>query len=209
MASFTLEREFRRSYLMRLREQFANSTLSDIAQHDALTGLENRRALDLAFAAVASNGHRGDDIAVVLLDIDHFKAYNDALGHPAGDDALRQVANALHKGRRTSADRVFRYGGEEFLLFLPQTPLDEAVALAERLRRRIEALDIPHPKTTKRVVSASFGVASTRISDQTGTVKLVASADKALYAAKRNGRNQVWPPLLRGACAVPKASSER
>src|SRR5690606_12857497 len=121
------------------------------------------------------------------LDIDHFKAYNDALGHMAGDEALRQVAQALRGGLRAGTDRAFRFGGEEFLLLLRRTTLSEAVALAERLRRRIEAAAIPHPKTGGRPVTASFGAAAARTGGGIGSDELVAGADAALYAAKRSG----------------------
>jgi diguanylate cyclase (GGDEF)-like protein len=160
-----------------------------------MTGLENRRSLDLAFGAIARDANRGEDVAVVLLDIDHFKAYNDTLGHMAGDEALRAVARELRAGLRAGTDRAFRFGGEEFMLLLRRTSLSEAVLLAERLRRRIEAAELPHPRAEGAVVTASFGVASARTGGEIGSDELVAGADAALYAAKRSGRNRVWPPL--------------
>lgn len=195
VACWTLERETRRAYVLRLKERLLNTELDDISRHDPMTGLENRRSLDLAFGAVARDANRGEDIAVVLLDIDHFKAYNDTLGHMAGDEALRIVARELRGGLRAGTDRAFRFGGEEFLLLLRRTSLSEAVMLAERLRRRIEAAALPHPRAEGAVVTASFGVASARTGGEIGSDELVAGADAALYAAKRSGRNQVWPPL--------------
>lgn len=195
VATWLLERETRQAYLLRLKERLLNTALDDMSRHDPMTGLENRRALELAFAAIDRDANRGEDIAVVLLDIDHFKAYNDALGHMAGDEALRQVARELRAGLRAGTDRAFRFGGEEFLLLLRRTSLSEAVSLAERLRRRIEAAGLPHPRGEGMVVTASFGAASARNGGDIGNDELVAGADAALYAAKRNGRNQVWPQL--------------
>ncbi|MDP3316912.1 MAG: GGDEF domain-containing protein [Devosia sp.] len=195
VATWLLERETRQAYLLRLKERLLNTALDDMSRHDPMTGLENRRALELAFAAIDRDANRGEDIAVVLLDIDHFKAYNDALGHMAGDEALRQVARELRAGLRAGTDRAFRFGGEEFLLLLRRTSLSEAVSLAERLRRRIEAAALPHPRGEGMVVTASFGAASARTGGDIGNDELVAGADAALYAAKRNGRNQVWPQL--------------
>lgn len=195
VAAWLLERESRQAYLLRLKERLLNSALDDMSRHDPMTGLENRRALELAFGAIARDAHRGEDIAVVLLDIDHFKDYNDALGHMAGDEALRLVARELRAGLRAGTDRAFRFGGEEFLLLLRRTSLSEAVMLAERLRRRIEAAALSHPRADGTVVTASFGVAAARTGGEIGSDELVAGADAALYAAKRSGRNQVWPPL--------------
>jgi len=195
VATWTLERESRRAYLLRFRERLLNSALDDMSRHDPMTGLENRRSLDLAFGAIGRDANRGEDIAVVLLDIDHFKTYNDTLGHIAGDEALRSVARELRAGLRAGTDRAFRFGGEEFLLLLRRTSLSEAVLLAERLRRRIETAALPHPRADGAVVTASFGVASARTGSEIGSDELVAGADAALYAAKRSGRNQVWPPL--------------
>jgi diguanylate cyclase (GGDEF)-like protein len=195
VTAWLLEREARQAYLLRLKERLLNTALDDMSRHDPMTGLENRRALDLAFGAIARDAHHGEDIAVVLLDIDHFKIYNDTLGHMAGDEALRRVAQELRAGLRAGTDRAFRFGGEEFLLLLRRTSLSEAVQLAERLRRRIETAGLPHPRAAGAVVTASFGVASARTGGEVGSDELVGGADAALYAAKRSGRNQVWPPL--------------
>lgn len=195
VAAWLLERDTRQAYLLRLKERLLNTTLDDMSRHDPMTGLENRRALELAFSSIRRDAHLGEDIAVVLLDIDHFKTYNDTLGHMAGDEALRQVARELRAGLRAGTDRAFRFGGEEFLLLLRRTSLGEAVTLSERLRRRIEAAGIPHPRDEGAVVTASFGAAAARTGGEIGSDELVAGADAALYAAKRSGRNQVWPPL--------------
>lgn len=208
VATWLLEREARQTYLLRFKERLLNTALEDLSRHDPMTGLENRRALDLAFGAIARDANHGEDIAVVLLDIDHFKIYNDTLGHMAGDEALRRVARELRAGLRAGTDRAFRFGGEEFLLLLRRTSLSEAVQLAERLRRRIEAAALPHPRSEGAIVTASFGVAATRVGGEIGSDELVAGADAALYAAKRSGRNQVWPPLPAARPETPSRARE-
>jgi diguanylate cyclase (GGDEF)-like protein len=164
---------------------------------DPLTGLPNRRYLEEKTAQIWK---RSDDevspTAVVMIDIDHFKKYNDRHGHPAGDLCLKRVAGAVSGQLRGEADIAIRLGGEEFLLLLPQTELGEAIRIAERIRRAIESLAIPHEGLTAGCcVTASFGVMAGHVSAHP-LGELLAGADTALYAAKRNGRNQVWPPLL-------------
>ena len=211
VACWALEHETRQTYLLRLKERLLNTELDDMSRHDPMTGLENRRSLDLAFRDLSRDAHGGEDIAVVLLDIDYFKLYNDELGHVAGDEALRIVAHELRAGLRAGSDRAFRFGGEEFLLLLRRTSLGDAVLLAERLRRQIETAALAHPRGQGGVVTASFGVASARTGSEIGHEEMVAGADAALYAAKRSGRNQVWPPLpaARPMAADPRASRQR
>jgi diguanylate cyclase (GGDEF)-like protein len=139
----------------------------------------------------------GDDVAVILADIDHFKDYNDTQGHLAGDVCLKRVAGIVQAELRTEGDMAFRFGGEEFLLLLPKADLSTAISVAERIRRALEEAGIPHPaRVPPGVVTASFGVAATRLGGTVTTDELIASADAALYAAKRSGRNQVWPRFL-------------
>jgi diguanylate cyclase (GGDEF)-like protein len=133
----------------------------------------------------------------VLLDVDHFKAFNDLYGHPAGDACLKRIAACVTAELRNVDDLAVRYGGEEFLLLLPATDVADAVRIAERVRRAIAALGIPHDGAEKTgLVTASLGVAAAPVSALSST-ELIAAADIALYTAKRNGRNQVCPPLLR------------
>jgi diguanylate cyclase (GGDEF)-like protein len=132
----------------------------------------------------------------VLIDIDHFKLFNDAAGHQAGDECLKRVAEIIRRQLREGADEAFRFGGEEFLVALRATDLPTAAGAAERMRRVIEAAAIPHPALSAgSVVTASFGVASAIPGDAIGAAEIVAGADAALYGAKRDGRNRVWPPL--------------
>src|SRR5581483_3118719 len=134
-------------------------------------------------------------VSVVLADVDHFKALNDRYGHSAGDLCLKRVAAILTAEMRGGSDLAVRFGGEEFLLLLPGADLPSAIRIAERARRAIEAAAIPNEGATLQgIVTASFGVASSSTSDLSA-LELIAAADSALYAAKRKGRNQVWPPL--------------
>ncbi|MDR7414915.1 MAG: GGDEF domain-containing protein [Armatimonadota bacterium] len=154
------------------------------ANTDPLTGLLNRRGIFIAFDVEAERHRRyGHPLSVVLFDVDHFKRINDRYGHGAGDRVLVSVARTVQGAIRPS-DSLARWGGEEFLLLLPETPLRGALELAERLRREIASL-----VTEFGPVSASFGVAAFRPTDNLGT--LVRRADAALYRAKEAGRNKV------------------
>ena len=158
------------------------------ARHDAPTGLGNRLRLAEDLEALCGRVARyGHVYCVALFDIDNFKGYNDGLGHLSGDEALRAVARALHQGIR-SGDAVYRYGGEEFLVLLPEQTLETAVLAAERLRAAVEALAIPHP--AGGVVTVSAGVAG--LDDPACEPDQVFElADQALYRAKEGGRNRV------------------
>ena len=153
------------------------------ARIDALTGLANRRALEAVLAAEISRAQRfGHDLAVVVLDLDHFKEINDSFGHAAGDVMLREVSLLLISLAR-QGDTVARWGGEEFVVVLPETDPPGAIRFAERLRRTIEAHNMGEMRT-----STSCGVANMLPED---TVEdLLAAADQALYRAKSNGRNR-------------------
>lgn len=163
----------------------ANRQLAEIARTDGLTGLKNRRHFDEVLQEGCSfMARRGEPVSVVLADIDEFKRYNDAFGHQAGDEVLRQVANALQASARRH-DTVARLGGEEFALLLLGVDLPAATTLAERLRQAVEAGPWTH-----RPVTASFGVA-TAWPGTANPLELVKKADEALYLSKRGGRNQV------------------
>ena len=173
-----------------LRE--ANERLEGLSKLDPLTGIPNRRDFD-AFAARAWRLARRDDqsIAIVLLDIDYFKIFNDKLGHQAGDDCLRQVAQALVASAQRPLDLVARYGGEEFIAVLGGTTLSDALVVAERMRRTVLSLCLVHPGSTQDVVTISCGAAAME-PRRDGTIEeLIGSADEALYYAKAAGRNCV------------------
>lgn len=152
---------------------------------DALTGLLNRRYIEerLTEEVKRSNRH-ALPMSFMMIDVDFFKSYNDEFGHPAGDEALKIVANVVRETLR-GADVAARFGGEEFVILLPQTNGDEAVAIAERIRSNIEETKFP-----QRRVTISIGIASCS-ADLCSTETIVAAADEALYEAKHRGRNRV------------------
>ena len=168
-----------------------NARLAALAQTDPLTGVLNRRALMERLGGELDRARRyGHAVAVLMLDLDHFKQVNDTLGHLVGDGVLRELGELLRSAVRT-ADFVARYGGEEFVLVLPETNLEGAVAFADRLRERVEAHQFGFAPTGVLRLSASIGVAifpAPRI----GTAEdLLAAADTLLYKAKADGRNRV------------------
>ena len=185
---------------MKLARQFeirhrSEHGLRELARTDGLTGLKNRRAFDEALAAEwAAARIDGKTLSLMLLDVDHFKSFNDTYGHLAGDDCLRALSGAIGKAVYRPGDHVARYGGEEFVILLPDTDEADAIVVAERVRCAVLALAIPHAgSVTNAVVSVSVGVATYDAAlgnrDQAST--LVADADRALYKAKYLGRNRV------------------
>ena len=208
------ERAAKDAFLFRLRDERQTAELSGLvdeltrlAHSDALTGVGNRRSFELRFAAGWRAAEaRVDPLALVMVDLDHFKLFNDTAGHAAGDACLCAVAGAIAAGAGCAPDAVSRYGGEEFAVILPPVPGggdEEPAAVAERIRRAIEALALPHPGLGPGGrVSASVGVAAARPGrDGTTPEALREAADAALYRAKRAGRNQVALPLHLAAAA--------
>ena len=162
-----------------------------LAITDPLTGIPNRRHLFSRLDMEIARANRfGNQLSVLMVDIDHFKSFNDAAGHRAGDGVLRQVA-ALMKGMIRKVDTIGRYGGEEFLLILPQVTKVEAIEVAEKLRRAVAANPF-EPARSASKITVSVGVANLPV-DATVQEKLVDCADAALYASKRAGRNQATP----------------
>lgn len=162
----------------------ANRVLALAATTDGLTGLKNHRAFHEALTSAVKMAERfGQPLALIMLDVDHFKRFNDTFGHPAGDELLKQVAEVLKRSAR-AYDVPARYGGEEFALLLPNTGLEEALRVAERLRQQISAIINPYAPIT-----ASLGVAAYRHGSSPAT--LLYEADVALYQAKQGGRNRV------------------
>ena len=196
VANYTMERDLRRAYLYSLRDRLRHAQADAASRRDPLTGLGNRHHLDEEVRTLWAMPE-GDvsPMSVVLLDIDHFKHLNDRYGHGAGDLCLKRIAAILTAELRGTEDHAIRYGGEEFLLLLPKMDMISAMRVAERIRRAIERAAIPNEGSGPRgIVTASFGVAAAAVTELTA-VDLTAAADSALYAAKRKGRNQVWPPL--------------
>ena len=169
-----------------------NRHLETLVAMDALTGVANRRAFDLTSAREWLRAARdGVPMSLLLLDIDHFKAFNDFYGHQAGDACLRSVAAAAGSVIRRPADMLARYGGEEFAVILPGIGLDAAVEIAEQIRAAIAHRHIPHDADALGYVTVSIGAACLTPSAGGAVESLTAQADTALYAAKRGGRNRV------------------
>jgi len=171
------------------REQ---SELRSIAWTDALTGVANRRALEHALGAAARHEQQGQHpVAVLMVDIDHFKLLNDRYGHIAGDACLRAVAEAMRQALARPGDVLARYGGEEFIALLHEADAAGARVVGERLRAAVEALAIEHADSPFGVVTVSVGVAGAVLHDAASADALVHAADRALYEAKCDGRNRV------------------
>ncbi|QIN81617.1 diguanylate cyclase [Rubrobacter tropicus] len=167
-----------------------NRMLFEQSRQDPLTRLGNRLRMREDLEVLQSRAERyGHDYAVVLCDVDFFKAYNDRYGHLAGDDALQKVSQTISASLR-GGDTAYRYGGEEFLIVLPEQSVEMAVGIADRLRHTVEDLGIPHESNPPgNVVTISAGVAA--FSSAGAPDDLLKEADAALYAAKRAGRNRV------------------
>ena len=182
LTSQTMELLELRRTLIGLSE--ANAHLGQQNMTDSLTGIPNRRAYDQKLTAEASRAQRtGNALCLLLVDIDHFKSYNDEFGHPAGDAALQAVARLLHSALRPY-DFLARYGGEEFAIILPSTDLTDALLVAERLRGLIANAEFAHRKL-------SISIGASRLDTESGPRALVLAADNGLYRAKAAGRNKV------------------
>jgi len=167
--------------------------LQRLADEDELTRIPNRRSFDAAFQREWRRDRRQrEPISILIADIDHFKAYNDHYGHQAGDGCLQAVAQTLARTVRRPTDTVARWGGEEFVVLLPETPLEGAAYVGERVRAAVEDLALPHEASpVAEHVTVSLGVAST-VPDRDGSPEaLLQAADAALYRAKAVGRNRV------------------
>ncbi len=171
----------------------ARDQLEILSSSDALTGLANRRRFDTVVAAEIARHRRNDEpLSLVLIDVDHFKAYNDIYGHVPGDACLRRVAETIAAAVRRPPDLVARYGGEEFVCILPETDHHGAMRVAEQIRAAVNALRIPHERSSAaNHVTVSIGVITTRCDDSLGPNELVALADGQLYGAKSEGRNTI------------------
>jgi len=171
----------------------SNAELTRLATHDAMTGLFNRRYFENSLSRIWSQALRErGTLAIILLDVDFFKRYNDSLGHVAGDACLQWVAMALENAVHRDSDLLARYGGEEFVVVAPGTDLAGAIQLAERIRRTVLALALPHPDSPgQSMVTISLGCAAMPPCPGQSWQDLVTLADEALYRAKAKGRNQV------------------
>ncbi len=175
----------------------ANRVLERIAARDGLTGQLNRRSFDTDLSEEwRRHARHRHPLSLLLIDIDNFKAFNDAAGHLAGDDCLQRIADLLCGSLQRAGDRLYRYGGEEFAVLLPHTPLLGALHLAETLRNHIEEAGVLHPglPSTEKgpaVVTISLGVASALPSTRGDPTQLISMSDVCLYRAKVLGRNRI------------------
>ena len=171
----------------------AKNALEALAHRDGLTNLPNRRHFDDKMEKEWRRTQRAQQpLAVLMMDIDFFKGYNDHYGHGGGDECLKQVAAALAHALVRPGDLVARYGGEEFVAILPATELAGALLTAERLRSRIEELALPHERSQAAGhITLSIGCASMVPSPECAPAQLLAAADRMLYQAKTQGRNRV------------------
>jgi diguanylate cyclase (GGDEF)-like protein len=193
-ANYTLEREYRSNYLQRVLGRIQGARLAalvgqlqELSERDPLTGLANRRVMDTQLDELYG---RKEQFAAIVVDVDSFKAFNDRYGHQIGDDCLRRIGAMLRASLRRTSDRIARMGGEEFAVLLPQTSLEDAYTIAERMRKSVADLRIPHADSPSgNVVTISAGVAGS--SGVTSPEDLLAEADRALYRAKALGRNRV------------------
>lgn len=183
-----------RSQLLKTKNdlELANEELERLATLDGLTGIANRRHLDIMLSRELSRAKRySEPLTFIIADIDFFKKYNDHYGHIQGDECLKAVASKLDDTLRRPSELVARYGGEEFCMLLPNTNIDNAKLVADKLLNAVRRLELRHAGLTEHaIVTMSFGVMSL-VPDRTLTVKdLIHQADEKLYQAKKNGRDQ-------------------
>jgi diguanylate cyclase (GGDEF)-like protein/PAS domain S-box-containing protein len=176
-------------------EQLANlrKELEEMSYKDGLTGIANRRMFDSVLELEWSNARRSrQPLSLIMLDIDHFKEYNDQYGHVQGDECLIRVAKVLSQAATRSRDFIARFGGEEFVLVLPESDEEAAAKVAERCRQLIFKEQIPHAKSpVSSVLTISVGVGTILPSHQDQPLAFVESTDKKLYLAKQQGRNRI------------------
>jgi diguanylate cyclase (GGDEF)-like protein/PAS domain S-box-containing protein len=187
------ERKRQEQELLRLQAE-----LEALSFRDGLTNLPNRRMFEVMLTREWGSARRnGRPLSLILIDVDFFKEYNDGLGHLAGDECLRQVAALLQRETaRRPRDLVSRYGGEEFVVLLPETDATVALTIAEQCRRAIHEARIPHPGAQTGTVSVSLGVSGVVPKEGDDATAFLDSVDKLLYQAKRGGRNRVQSPQL-------------
>jgi len=196
----------RQVHQVRAQLEEANLELLGRSLTDSLTNLGNRRRMEEDLLKVHARALRSQNsYCVTMFDIDYFKFYNDHYGHPAGDEALRQVAKCLNRVVR-SGESVYRYGGEEFLLVMPNCRVDDAIAAAERVLHAVNLISIPHEArpTPPPIITLSAGVACHTPDSDLAIHDLIEHADQALYSAKLSGRNRVRA----GVPIIPEFNAE-
>ncbi|WP_213881551.1 diguanylate cyclase [Pseudomonas sp. dw_358] len=194
---FILLHQLRRRMRVENELRRAHEVMQEMALTDSLTGLGNRRKLDMLLPQEINRARRqGYAIALIMLDVDYFKRFNDRYGHSVGDDCLRRVAGAIAQTLKRPADLAIRYGGEEFTVLLPDTTSTGASLMASEILAAISALGIEHSDHPLGVVTASAGIAaSLPKSDEITPAGMIKAADAFLYMAKNNGRNRWYSPM--------------
>ncbi|HZX82876.1 MAG TPA: diguanylate cyclase [Reyranella sp.] len=184
----------------------ANRRLTTLSEMDSLTELPNRRKFDDVLAKeIRRSGRHTPSLALLMIDVDHFKSYNDLYGHPEGDECLRRVAETLRLSARRSGDVITRYGGEEFAAVLASTNEAEALAVASRMLHAVRAMKLAHAGSSLNIVTISVGItvyAPDGSGDMLSSDALVRAADRALYAAKLAGRNCIAASNIGGDGAI-------
>ncbi len=192
---FFLARQIRQTSQAEDELRLAYAALEDIALQDSLTGLANRRQLDAVLPVEISRARRtSSPLGVIMIDIDHFKRYNDLYGHPAGDLCIKSVANVVKNHARRSGDLAVRYGGEELTVVLPGLDLQQTAATAERIVQAVRNLRLTHAGSPVSIVTVSAGAYSlTSFNAAVSAEQLLDRADESLYAAKAGGRDRAHP----------------
>lgn len=197
---FRSERDLRNTFLLSRQDEIKSqhlvalsTALAELAETDPLTELPNRRHLSQQLEAKwRLAAEKNDWLAILMIDIDHFKSFNDTAGHDEGDRCLKAIAAAMHEEAGKTGQYVARFGGEEFTAILTGLEPEPAMQAAEQLREAIERLDLQHPAFDPgRCVTVSIGAAASLPSRQSTVKQLLAAADRALYEAKAAGRNRV------------------
>jgi diguanylate cyclase (GGDEF)-like protein len=205
VANYSVNREERQNYLLGLRDEMLvrdlnrlNAQLLRRSESDALTGLANRHSFDIQFAELWKRAMvSGTALSVIVVDVDRFKQLNDKYGHLYGDEVLRRIGSLLQQALRVKDDFAARFGGEEFVILLPATPLAAAAQVAERLCKMVELAGFPpldpsyNPFNANTVATVSCGVATAYPTQRDQPEYLLEAADKAMYRAKSEGRNRV------------------
>jgi diguanylate cyclase (GGDEF)-like protein len=209
------ETHSRRTFLLGLRDRlhlqqlaWANRQLTELSYTDPLTGLPNRRFFDEVLTRVWRDANEsGEAVGLIMIDVDHFKEFNDAFGHSAGDKCLQSLASALRFSVRVETDTIARFGGEEFVAILPAASQAEALHIGERIRCNIAELQLPHPSNSqRRIVTVSLGVATCPSARLIQPPELLKAADSALYAAKSRGRNCVMGEAVTAIVLDPSSA---
>jgi diguanylate cyclase (GGDEF)-like protein len=201
IANYRIERSLRLNYLLAAKERQRladlaadREVLTALSQTDRLTGLANRVQWELRSAALLGDAsNRGLPVGLLMIDVDYFKRYNDHYGHNVGDVCLQTIANALSGALRGKDDLAVRYGGEEFIVLLPNVTAEKTNAIAQHLRRAVAVCGLEHANRDDgiRIVTISIGVAHSTVGDGSTIVEWLEKADRALYVAKDLGRNRV------------------